>query len=100
MRVDDSLDVWGCHGVGGTWGAIATGLFATASISGANGLFYGNPGQLVAQFVAVAVTWAFSFVGTFVILKVLDRTVGLTVEEHEEAAGLDVAQHGERAYEV
>ena len=100
MKVDDSLDVWGCHGVGGTWGAIATGLFATASISGANGLFYGNPGQLVAQFVAVAVTWAFSFVGTFVILKVLDRTVGLTVEEHEEAAGLDVAQHGERAYEV
>ncbi|MFC2058790.1 ammonium transporter [Chloroflexota bacterium] len=100
LRMDDSLDVWGVHGVGGTWGAIATGLFATAAIGGVSGLFYGNPGQLVNQIVAVAVTWAYSFVVTFVLLKGIDRFVGLNVAEGEEMMGLDVAQHGERAFEV
>ncbi len=98
--LDDSLDVWACHGVGGTWGAIATGLFATLAINsgGANGLFYGNPGQLLTQLLAVAVVWAYSFALTFGILKLLDLTVGLRVTEHEESEGLDLSQHGEVAY--
>ncbi|MFC1974058.1 ammonium transporter, partial [Chloroflexota bacterium] len=100
LKMDDSLDVWGVHGVGGTWGAIATGLFATAAIGGVDGLFYGNPGQLLNQLVAVAVTLAYSFVVTFVLLKVIDKFVGLNVAEDEEEMGLDIAQHGERAFEI
>ncbi len=102
MDVDDALDVWACHGIGGTWGAIATGLFATVAINtgGANGLFYGNPKQLVVQLVAVAASWIFSAAGTFVILKIVDLLVGLRVEEHEEILGLDASQHGEVAYQL
>src|SRR2546421_2638264 len=102
MKVDDALDVWACHGIGGTWGAIATGLFATVAINtgGANGLFYGNPKQLGVQLVAVAAPWGFSAGGTFVILKVVDLLVGLRVEEHEEVLGLDASQHGETAYQL
>ncbi len=101
-RVDDSLDVWACHGVGGTWGAIATGIFATVAVNaaGADGLLYGNPRQLLVQIVAVAASLAFSFVMTLVILKVLDLTVGLRVKEQEEVLGLDVSQHGEVAYRL
>lgn len=101
-NLDDSLDVWGCHGVGGTWGAIATGLFATTAVNaaGLNGLFYGNPGQLWVQLVAVVVSWAYSFILTLVILKVLDKVMGLAVSEEDEAAGLDVSQHGEQAYQL
>ena len=98
MKVDDSLDVWAVHGVGGTWGALATGLFATASIGGTDGLFFGNPGQLVNQFVGVITTWVWAFGITFIILKVLDRVMGLRVSAEEEARGLDVTQHGEPAY--
>ncbi len=100
LKLDDSLDVWGCHGVGGTVGALATGLFATVAINAAgnNGLFYGNPGQLWAQFVAVAVVWVYSFVVTLAILKVLDKVMGVCVEHDEEEVGLDLSQHGERAY--
>jgi ammonium transporter, Amt family len=99
---DDALDVWGVHGVGGTWGAIATGLFATVAVNvaGADGLFYGNPSQLWVQFVATVVTWVFSFVATWVILKVIDGIFGLTVEPEEEAVGLDISQHGEPAYQL
>ncbi|MDO8749871.1 MAG: ammonium transporter, partial [Dehalococcoidia bacterium] len=97
-KVDDSLDVWACHGVGGTWGALATGLFATAAVGGVNGLFYGNPGQLVNQIVAVLASWVWAFVVTFIILKVLDKTMGLRVSEQQEAVGLDISQHGEPAY--
>jgi Amt family ammonium transporter len=102
MKVDDALDVWACHGIGGTWGAIATGLFATLAINagGANGLFYGNPKQLGVQLVAVAASWIFSAGGTFVILKIVDLLVGLRVEEHEEVLGLDASQHGETAYQL
>src|SRR3989440_2752609 len=102
MKVDDALDVWACHGIGGTWGAIATGLFATVAINtgGANGLFYGNPKQLGVQLVAVAASWIFSACGTFVILKIVDLLVGLRVEEHEEVLGLDASQHGEPAYQL
>ena len=100
LKLDDSLDVWGCHGVGGTWGALATGLFATKLINpgGADGLFFGNPQQFLIQILAVVVTWVFSFVMTWIILKVLDALMGLRVSEKEEARGLDTAQHGEPAY--
>jgi len=99
-KLDDSLDVWGCHGIGGTWGALATGLFATKLINpgGADGLFYGNPQQFLIQLLAVAVSWVFSFVMTWVILKVLDAVMGLRVPDKEEARGLDMSQHGEPAY--
>src|SRR2546426_2794980 len=101
LKIDDALDVWACHGIGGTWGAIATGLFATTAINaaGQNGLFNGNPGQLGIQLVAVAATWIYAIVVTAVIVKVIDLTVGLRVREHEEALGLDASQHGEVAYQ-
>ena len=101
LKIDDALDVWACHGIGGTWGALATGLFATTTINaaGANGLFNGNPQQLLIQLVAVAATWGYAIVVTAVIVKVLDLTVGLRVREHEEALGLDASQHGEVAYQ-
>ncbi len=92
---DDALDVLGIHGIGGTWGAIATGLFASV---GATGLFFGNPGQVVIQAVGVGATWVFSFVGTFIILKVLDMVIGLRVGKEEEIVGLDLSEHSERAY--
>ena len=102
LGYDDSLDVVGVHGVGGTWGAIATGLFASKAINegGADGLFYGNPGQLWPQIVAVAATMALAVVGTFVILKVVDAVVGLRVSEEDEVAGLDLSQHSETAYSL
>jgi Amt family ammonium transporter len=102
VGVDDALDVFGVHGVGGTWGAIATGLFATVSVNsaGANGLFYGNPGQLVTQFIAVAASWIWAGGMTWVILKLIDVTIGLRVQPEEELAGLDASVHGEAAYAV
>jgi Amt family ammonium transporter len=101
-RIDDALDVWGVHGVGGTWGALATGLFATVAVNpdAANGLFYGDPSQLLKQFIAVVVVWIYSAVVTWLILKVIDITVGLRVEEREEVLGLDTTQHGEVAYQL
>ncbi len=98
LKVDDTLDVWAVHGVGGTLGTLAAGLFAVASVGGVNGLFYGNPGQFVNQIVAVVVSWVWAFGVTFVLLKVLDRTMGLRVTEAQEAVGLDLSQHGEPAY--
>jgi hypothetical protein len=100
LGYDDSLDVVGVHGVGGTWGALATGLFATKLVNeaGGDGLFYGNPGQLWTQIVAVAATMALAVVGTAIILKVVDAIVGLRVSEEDEMAGLDLSQHSETAY--
>jgi Amt family ammonium transporter len=101
--LDDSLDVVGVHGVGGIWGGIATGLFATAVVSGVpafEGVFEGNPGQMWDQLAAIGIVAGYSFVMTSVILKVLDVTLGLRVRENEEVAGLDVSQHGERAYVI
>jgi Amt family ammonium transporter len=100
LGYDDSLDVVGIHGLGGTWGALATGLFASKLINpnGANGLFFGNPGQLWIQFVSVAVTWLFAFVMTSIILKVVDVIVGLRVTDEEEERGLDISQHNETGY--
>ncbi len=100
-QIDDALDVFGVHGIGGTWGALATGLFATKAVNeaGADGLLFGNPAQLGIQAVAVVATWVFVAVMTFVILKVVDALVGLRVPEEEERLGLDVSQHGEPAYQ-
>jgi Amt family ammonium transporter len=97
---DDSLDVVGVHGVGGTWGALATGLFASKAINaaGADGLFYGNFSLLGVQALSVISAWVYSFVATFLILKVLDRTMGLRVNEEHEVNGLDLSQHGESGY--
>lgn len=98
---DDSLDVVGVHGVGGTWGALATGLFASKAVNpaGNNGLFYGNPGQLWVQFETVVATIVFAMVVTATILAILKATMGLRVADDEERMGLDLTQHNERAYE-
>lgn len=97
---DDSLDAFGVHCVGGIWGALATGLFASKAVNpaGADGLFYGNPKQLLIQAAAVAVTVVYSLVLTFVIYKIVDVICGARVTEKEEAIGLDLTQHHERAY--
>jgi len=97
---DDSLDVFGIHGLGGTWGAIATGLFATTSVNpgGADGLFYGNAGQLWPQVVGVAAGWGLAIVGTAAILGAIRLVTPLRVTEEEEVTGLDLALHGEAAY--
>ncbi|HEY7062939.1 MAG TPA: ammonium transporter [Chloroflexota bacterium] len=101
-RIDDALDVFGVHGVGGMWGALATGLFATLAINAdaANGLFYGDPSQFLKQLIAVVVVVAYSACATWVILKLIDVTIGLRVEEREEVLGLDSTQHGEVAYQL
>ncbi len=96
MGYDDALDVMGIHGIGGTWGALATGLFA--SMGGGTGLFFGNPGQVMIQAIGVGATWIFVFAGTFLILKIVDGVVGLRVSKEEEVLGLDLTQHNERAY--
>jgi Amt family ammonium transporter len=100
LAYDDSLDVVAIHGLGGTWGALATGLFASTSINpdGANGLFFGNPGQLWIQFVSVVSTMVFAFVMTLIILKVVDITVGLRITEEDEIKGMDVSLHNETGY--
>jgi Amt family ammonium transporter len=100
FRYDDSLDVVGIHGLGGTWGALATGLFASKAVNeaGSNGLFFGHPGQLVTQFVSVIVTMVFAFVMTLIILKVVDAVIGIRVQEEEEEKGMDISLHDERGY--
>jgi Amt family ammonium transporter len=101
LGYDDSLDVVGVHGIGGTWGALATGLFASKAINAAgnDGLFFGNPGQLWIQFVAVVATWILALVGTYIILSIVRALAGLRVSDEEERMGLDLSQHDERAYE-
>ena len=102
LKVDDALDVWAVHGIGGTWGAIATGIFATVAINsaGQNGLLFGNPEQLLKQAIAVGATWGYAAVATVVIVKVIDATIGMRVKEHDESLGLDRSQHGEIAYQL
>jgi Amt family ammonium transporter len=102
LRVDDALDVFGVHGVGGAWGALATGLFASSAVNSAaaNGLINGNPAQLGIQFVAVAAVIAYAAVMTFVILKVINLFVALRVPEQDEVLGLDASQHREAAYTI
>ncbi len=98
LSIDDSLDVFAVHGVGGMWGAVGTGIFAVAAIGGVSGLIDGNAEQLVIQVVATVFTIAFAAIGTFIIIKVIDIVIGLRVPQAEEEAGLDVAVHGETAY--
>ena len=97
---DDSLDVVGVHCVGGTFGALATGLLATKAINagGADGLFYGNPKLFLIQLLAVVVALAYAFGVSFVLLKLLDRTMGLRVSREDEIMGLDLSEHGEAGY--
>ena len=100
VNLDESLDVFACHGMGGTWGALATGLFATKSVNaaGADGLFYGNVGQFGVQFVSVGAVILFSFSVTYILAKLIDMFVGLRVCPNAEEVGLDISEHGERAF--
>ncbi len=95
LKIDDALDVWAVHGVGGTLGVLLTGVLAVTAIGGAKGLVEGNVNQVGTQLIAIAATWIYSAVATLIILKVVDFCVGLRVEESEEEAGLDFSQHGE-----
>jgi Amt family ammonium transporter len=97
---DDALDVVGVHGVGGIWGALATGLFASIAINaaGANGVFYGNPKQFLIQAIAVATSVSYAFVGSLILLWITNRIVPLRVDEQDEVMGLDLSQHEESAY--
>ncbi|MFB5092605.1 ammonium transporter [Bacillus cereus] len=98
---DDTLDAFGYHGIGGTWGGIATGLFATTAVNGdgANGLFYGNASLLLKQLVAIGATYAFTIIMTYAIIKAINFFLPVRVDEHEEHMGLDISMHGEKAYE-
>jgi Amt family ammonium transporter len=102
LGYDDSLDAFGVHGVGGIWGALATGLFASKAINpaGADGLFYGNPHQFVTQLIAVGITIGYSLIMTLVICKIVDVLFGIRVKEKDEIMGLDLTQHKEGAYTV
>lgn len=96
-RVDESLDAFACHGVGGFWGALATGIFTSKAINpaGANGLLFGNPAQLWIQFQAATITAIFAFVVSLILAKGIDLLMGLKVTENEELVGLDISQHAE-----
>lgn len=96
--LDESLDAWAVHGVGGLWGALATGIFASEAIGGYSGLIQGNVDQFIAQLVGAGAAVIYAFVVTFALAKLVDVTMGLRVTEEEEYVGLDIAQHGEKAY--
>ena len=98
LKFDDSLDVFAVHGMGGIWGALATGIFASSAVGGVSGLIEGNAGQVATQIVSIVTVGAFAFVVTLVLGKLVDLTVGLRVGQMEETVGLDLSQHGERAY--
>jgi Amt family ammonium transporter len=100
LGYDDSLDAFGIHGVGGIFGALATGVFANTAINpaGFDGLLFGNPQQLLIQAIAVVATIAFAASATFIILKVISVFTALRVSEEDEETGLDISQHGEDAY--
>ena len=100
LQVDDALDVFAVHGVGGMWGALATGIFALAAVGGVPGLIEGNPQQVVNQLIAIVATVAFAATGTFVIMKVINVAFGARVPGEHEEIGLDLAIHGEAAYQV
>jgi ammonium transporter, Amt family len=99
---DDALDVVGVHAVGGIWGALATGLFASVAVNaaGADGLFFGNPLQFLIQVVAVAASISFAFAGSFILLGVTDAMVGLRASDDAERVGLDLSEHEESAYDL
>jgi len=98
-KIDESLDVFACHGIGGMWGLLATGIFATTAVNSAgSGLIDGNGKQVLIQLTAIAVIAAYAFVISWVLATILKVTIGLRVNEEEEMVGLDISQHGERAY--
>jgi Amt family ammonium transporter len=98
--IDESLDVWAVHGMGGTWGVLATGIFASVAVNsaGADGLLFGGAMQVLKQLAGIAAVWVFAFAATWVLGKLVDVTMGLRVSTIEETVGLDISQHGERAY--
>ena len=103
MGYDDSLDAFGVHGVGGTLGAILTGVFATRACWNIDdgqplGLIEGETRVLIGQIAATVVTWIFSIVATFILLKIIGATIGLRVTQEDETRGLDLAEHGEEGY--
>ncbi|APM40642.1 ammonium transporter [Clostridium kluyveri] len=100
LGYDDALDVFGCHGIGGIWGGIATGIFAWKSINpaGANGLIHGNPKLIGIQLIAILSSIAYSAVGTFVVIKIINALSGIRASDKNEQTGLDVTEHGEEAY--
>jgi len=102
LGYDDALDVFGVHGIGGIWGAIATGLFASKAVNpaGADGLFFGNPKQVFIQLLAVGVTIAYSAVGSFIICTIVDVVMKVRVTAKDEIIGLDLSQHHENAYTI
>ncbi len=98
LRFDDSLDVFAVHGMGGIWGALATGIFASSAVSGTPGLLEGNGAQVLTQFIGIVAVVGFAFIATWILGKLIDVTIGLRVGQSEETVGLDLSQHGERAY--
>ena len=98
LGYDDALDVWGIHGMSGLWGAIATGIFAVPAIGGTAGLIYGNPEQVIIQIISVIATMVYAFTISFVVAKIIDKTIGIRVDESEEIGGLDSNIHEESAY--
>jgi len=96
--LDESCDAWAVHGMGGLWGAVATGIFATASVNNFTGLLYGNLHQFQVQIMAAGASVIYAFVLTYILAKIVDEVMGLRVSEDEEYVGLDIAQHGEKAY--
>ncbi len=96
-KVDDSLDVWAIHGMSGTWGALAVGLFASTTLA-SGGLINGNPGQFVSQVIATVVTWIYAFGMTWIIFKVIDLVMGVRSTSEDESIGLDISEHGEQGY--
>jgi Amt family ammonium transporter len=100
LGYDDALDAFGLHGIGGTWGGIATGFFATKTVNagGANGLFYGDPSLLLKQMIAILSTYIFVAVITYIIIKLVSIFIPIRVGDEEESLGLDITLHGEKAY--
>ena len=102
LGYDDSLDAFGVHGIGGIWGAIATGLWATTAINpdGANGLFYGDTNLLIAQIISIVVAIILAVAGSTILFKIVDKFISIRVDEDEEVIGLDLYEHGERGYNI
>lgn len=100
LGYDDALDVVGIHGIGGTWGAFATGLFASAAINDVNGLFFGNPYLLCAQCISIVGTWTYVYIVSRILLKFVDSFIGLRVNPDAEIIGLDLSEHNERGYSL
>ena len=100
LGYDDSLDAFGIHGIGGTWGSLATGLWATTDVNpaGADGLFYGSTHLLIAQLISTVVAYILAIVGTFIIFKVISLFMTVRTDKEEEITGLDIGEHGEQGY--